>query len=131
PFLYFWTTATLMPLVLAYARTALETSRLKLSSALSMATLAGLGVRVSARAMTPWRYLLAGLSTPNVYLSPWLKIDWAAPWASTIGIAFCSAMAASVAVAALPYGPSRKLALSSVMSFCISTADWFALDVSS
>jgi len=27
---------------------------------------------------------------------------WAAPFASTIGIWFCSAMAASVAVAALP-----------------------------
>jgi len=42
-----------------------------------------------------------------------------------------SATTASVAVAALPYGPRRKFALSSVMSFCISTADWLALLVSS
>ena len=68
PFLYFLNRATLMPLLGAYVLIALATSRLKLSSALRIATVVGLGVRVAAMSMTPWRYLLAGLSTPNVYL---------------------------------------------------------------
>src|SRR6266849_8568637 len=102
PFLYFLNRTTFMPLVGAYVLMALATSRLKLSSALSIATVVGLGLSVAAMSITPWRYLLAGLSTPKVYLYPWLKIDCAAPLASTIGIWFSSAIAASVAVAALP-----------------------------
>ena len=36
--------------------------------ALSIAMVVGLGLSVAAISITPWRYLLAGLSTPKVYL---------------------------------------------------------------
>ena len=68
PFLYFLNSTTFIPLVGAYVLIALATSRLKLSSALSIAIVVGLGLSVAAMSMTPWRYLFAGLSTPNVYL---------------------------------------------------------------
>src|SRR6202011_5965247 len=102
--------------------TALATSSEKLSFADSMAIVVGLGLRVAAMSRTPVRYLLAGERTPNVYLYPLLKIAWAAPLASTIGIPFFSAMIASVAVAALPYGPRMNCAFSLVISFCTRVA---------
>jgi len=52
-----------------------------------------------------------------------LKIDWAAPFASTMGIPFFSATIASVAVAALPYGPRMNCAFSSVISFWTRVAE--------
>src|SRR5467141_3447215 len=68
PFLYFLYRTTVMPLLAAYVFTPSATSRLKLSSALSIAIVVGLGLSVDAMSTTPCRYLLAGLSTPNVYL---------------------------------------------------------------
>src|SRR5207237_5864606 len=73
PFLYFLYTMTVRPLLAAYVLTPSATSRLKLSSALSIAMVVGLGLRLVAMSITPWRYLLAGLSEPKLYLYPCLE----------------------------------------------------------
>jgi hypothetical protein len=43
-----------------------------------------------------------------MYLYPCVKILRAAPFASTMGILYLSAIAASANVTGLPYGPRRK-----------------------
>src|SRR5207302_481181 len=124
---YFWKYRTFKLLCSAQSFAAFATSSENRSSADKIATVSGLGLSETAAFSMALAYSSAGLRTPKMYLYPCRKILRAAPFDSTSGILYFSAIAASAKVAGLPYGPNRKLTWSWLMSLSVSSAEIWGL----